>query len=219
MGIYCNNFYTTTLSQGQDIYANTIAASNLSNVSIQSDLRVDGDIYSTGRMDGATTVFARFRLGSNQSFAGSNEFFATSNLLAMDLTSTNMNGMDTMDRIIPNHQVYNQSNGVISVPVNGLYYIEVQGAFSNVDPAAKNGVYLRFLNHTYPTSRVASVITSSPLVSTNHVAYLLGGDRFQPTFYSSDSNATLLASNGETYVSFAVLGTVTPTASNFTRLP
>lgn len=221
MGIYCNNFYTTTLSVGQDIYANTITSSNLSNVSINSDLRVTGDVYSSGRMDSATTVFARFRLTSNQAFASGSEIFATSNTLMMDFTSTNMNGMDTMDRVIPNSNVYNQGNGVITVPVNGLYYIEMQGSFQN-DPSAlstaRNGVYLKFLNHTYPTSRVAAAISASSVVSTNHIAFLLGGDQFRPTFYSDDSNATLLAANGETYVSFTVLGTVTPNTSNFTRV-
>ena len=97
----------------------------------------------------------------------------------------------------------------------------MQGVFSN-DPSVinpQNGVCYRFLNHTYPQARVATNTTSSDIVSTSHTAFLLAGDVFEPTFFSSDSNATLIPSNGESYISFAVAATVTPTHSNYVRLP
>lgn len=220
MPIYCTNFYTNTMS-GYSIYANTLSSSNMSNVNIASDLRVEGDVYATGRMDSATTIFARFRLTSNQSFSASPEIFATSNSFLMDFTNTNMNGMDTMNRVVANSNVYNQNTGVITVPVSGLYYLEMQGSFQN-DPALtgplRNGVYYKFLRQTNANARMAAAISDSSIVSTNHIAFLLGGDQFQPIFYSNDPNATLLSTNGETYISFTVLGTITPDLTNFTRL-
>lgn len=222
MPIYCTNFYTNTLS-GYNIYANTLSSSNTSNVNIASDLRVNGDVYSSGRMDSATTIFARFRLTSNQSFSASSEIYATSNTFIMDFTNTNMNGMDTMDRVVANSNVYNKNTGVITVPVSGLYYLEMQGSFQN-DPGAtsaevRNGVYYKFLNQTNANARNAAVVSASSLVSTNHIAFLLGGDQFRPIYYSNDSNATLLSTNGETYISFTVLSTISPDINNFTRIP
>lgn len=220
MPIYCTNFYTNTLS-GYSIYANTLSSSNTSNINIGSDLRVDGDVYSSGRMDSTTTIFANFRLTSNQSFSASPEIFATSNTFMMDFTNTNMTGMDTMNRVVANSNVYNQNTGVITVPVSGLYYLEMQGSFAN-DPNAsntiRNGVYYKFLNQTNANSRIAAAISASSVVSTNHIAFLLGGDKFKPIFYSNDPTASLLSTNGETYVSFTVLGTVSPNLDNFTRI-
>jgi hypothetical protein len=48
--------------------------------------------------------------------------------------------------------------------------------------------------------------------------FLLAGDTFQPIFYSSDADSTLCSENGETYVGFTVIATVTPTHSNYVRV-
>lgn len=221
MVVQCNNLYSTNVTN-TNMFANLVATSNLSNISVTSDLRVNGDIFTSGRMDVGTTIFATFRLTSNLSFAQSSEVYALSNSFVLDWTHTNMHGMSDMTMAVPPYQVYNQSTGTITVPVDGLYTLSMQGVFQNDSNAVKpkNGVYYTFQNHTYPTARTAARISlDDEVVSTSHTAFLLGGDKFRPTFYSNDSNAILRASNGETYVSFALLATMTPSLSNFVRLP
>jgi len=221
MPVICNNFYTGTISN-TPLYANFLNTSNLSNISVLSDMVVNGVVSTTKHIDTGTSVFATFRLTSNQSFSAQrHEIQASSNTFIMDGTNTNMNGMSSMSMTIPSYQVYNAGTGQITVPVDGLYSIQMQGVFQN-DPGfnnPKNGVYFYFQNHTYPNARTCANISASDIVSTTHIAYLLGGDKFMPTFYSNDPNAQLLASGGETYVSFNVHSAISASHSNFTRLP
>lgn len=220
MVIQCTNFVANSVNNA-NLYTNAMSACNMSNIAVESDLRVGGDIFTSGRMDVGTTIFATFRLTSNLSFTNP-EVHALSNTFLLDWTNTNMHGMENMTMAVSPPQIYNQSTGQITVPVDGLYALSMQGKFQN-DPNAvnpQNGVYYYFQRHTYPTSRMAAHVTQGDnIVSTSYTSFLLGGDVFLPTFYSSDSNATLLAANGETYVAFSLLATMTPSLSNFIRLP
>jgi len=219
--ISANTFTVAGKISNMTLYANTMGANGYSNITFDDSVHVNGDVFTNGRMDVGSTIYAKFRLQSNVPFNNNHEVKATSNTFVMDFTSTDMTDMSRVPLIVPPFKIYNASLGNITVPVNGLYLLEMQGVFAN-DPNANNainGVFYRFLNHPYPQSRVATNTTSGDIVSTSHAAFLLAGDVFEPIFYSSDSNATLIPSNGETYISFSVAATVTPTHSNYVRIP
>ena len=218
MTIYTSNFIVTgTISNFPALYTNNMTAPELSNIVVKSPLEIQGDIYTNGRMDVGKTIFATFRLNSNIPLNGSNEYVAKSNEMTMDFTTTDMSGMSNVPMTVPPYMVYNQSTGIITVPTSGFYNLSMQGSFSNSIPDAVNGVYYRFINQSYSNARVAANTSYGPIVSTSAFRFLLGGDRLIPTFYSSDSNATMLGGTGETYVNFYVMATVTPTHSNYFR--
>lgn len=198
------------------VYANELSSTGYSNLSVGSDLHVTGSIYGSGRMDVGATIYATFRPLSNIPFNNSTSLSGGN--FIFDWTSADMTAMSNMTLTIPRSNIFNPVTGVITVPVSGLYNLEMQGAFSNNDNATnvKNGVYYRFLNQSYSNARRATTMSSADIASTNTSAFLLAGDTLLPTFCSSDSNAVLLA-NGETYVGFSVLATVTPTHSNYFR--
>lgn len=216
MGITCNNFYTN-FANISEMNTNNIGSSNASsNITFSANINVNGDVFAKGRMDTSTTIFASFHLTSNQPFV-TPELVPASNMMVMDFPRTNMADMVGIPMSVPRSNVYEFATGNINVPVSGLYSLEMQGSFSTSDTL--NGVYYRFLNHPYPNARVAANIDKGSILSTSHIAFLLGGDILQPVFYSEGgSNTMLLADSNETYVSFSVLSTTTPTASNFVRL-
>ena len=205
---------------GNPIYANTISASNaFSNITIDSDLQVNGSVSSGSYMDVGMQPFAVFRLVSNVPIP-SGEFFAESNTIALDMSSTNMNGTSTIPTSVLPYQIYNANTGVITVPYSGLYTLYVQGSFSN-DPAAvspMNGVYYKLPNHPYPDARVAANVSASSIVSSSFNSYFLEGDLVKPVYFSSDSNAVLLATSGETCVGFTIQALSTPDSNNYTRV-
>lgn len=221
--IITSNFIVTgSISNFPALYTNNMTAPDLSNITIHSDINVTGVIKTPTRMDVGSTIFATFRATSNINFSSSNEIVARSNQLIMDVTSSDMSAMSASNipMAIPANQVFNYTTGTITVPAAGFYSLYMQGSFSNStsSPAPVNGVYYRFLNHSHSNARVSPVLSSSPLVSTSAMRFLLAGDTFQPTFYSSDPDATLVGTAGETFVGFTVLATVTPTHSNYYRL-
>lgn len=223
MPIYANNINILGTISGLPLYTNTLSASNLSNITIQDDVRINGDVYTNGRMDVGSTVFSTFRMSSNIPFSSgvNNILVPSSNSFVYDFTASDMSAMSRIPLSIPTSNIYNYASGYITVPVSGLYSLEMQGSFSN-NPAktdVKNGVYYKFLNHTHPNARIAAVYTQHDVVSTSHMAFLLANDRFQPTFYSNDPDAYLLGENGESFISFTVAATVTPTHSNYVRIP
>lgn len=197
------------------VYTNTLGMNGYSNMAINSDLFVEGDVYTTGRLDLGTTIYATFRLTSNVTFEGSNVFADTTNDFALDFLSTNVAGMSNMPTVIPASNIYDATTGIITVPMNGLYNLELQGSFSNASGASgvENGVWYKFLDSEYPNTRVGANVAQGSLLSTKHMAYLQGGQRLLPEFYSSDSNTVLVADNQETYVAFA-LATTYKTGSN-----
>lgn len=221
MAIFATNFTVTgTISDFPALYTNNMTAPSLSNITVHSDLDIVGNVFTNGRMDVGNTIFATFRLNSNVAFSGSNEIIAKSNQLTMDMTSTDMSGMSNVPMAVAPYQVYNQSTGVVTVPTSGFYTLSMQGSFSNVASGSDshtNGVYYRFLNQSFSNARCHANLSPGPLVSTSITRFLLAGDRFVPVFYSKDSNSTLLGVDGETYVNFSVLATVTPTHSNYYR--
>lgn len=217
--ISANVFNVTGQLANMTLFANSLDANGYSNLTVSDNLHVGGSVFVDKRMDVGSTIFATFRLTNDVLFA-SNELHLTSNEMTIDWTSTDMSSMTNINMSIPRSNIYNPSNGEITVPVSGLYHLEMQGAFSNEGGLSnvQNGVYYYFKNHPYPAARVAANMTNGNIISTTHSAFLLAGDRFVPTFYTNDPSSTLLSTNGESYVNFLLAATVTPTHSNYVRI-
>lgn len=202
------------------LYTNNLSAPSMSNIQVNSDIRVQGSVYGTGRVDTGMTMFATFRLGSNMPFTNASSIYGGSNF-ALDFTSSDVSGMSNLPMAVSPGQIFNYSTGVVTVPISGVYSIYMQAAFSNNpnNNLYKNGVYYQFLNMSYSNARIApSISPYSPVHHTNYIGYFLAGDKIRPTYYSEDSTCTLLG-NGETFVGFSILSTCTPTHSNYYRLP
>lgn len=219
--IIASNIIVMGTISGIPMYTNNIGANNLSNIDVNSDLSITGSVYTAERMDCGMTMYAMFRQTSNLNFTNSSELFPSSNTFIMDYVSSDMSGMSSMTTVVPPQNIYSFATGRITVPVSGLYQLEMQGVFQNSQGATnvENGVYYRFLNHPYPSARIGANFTSGSIVSTSVQMFLLGGDVFLPTFYSNDSGASLVSTNGETYVKFSVVATFTPQHNNYTRVP
>ena len=212
MPIYTNSLVVTGGTYNSPIYTNRLGLIGYSNMTIDSDLRVQGDVYTDGRMDIGTTIHATFRLSSNTSFGGVNELTAASNVFQLDFASTNFVNMQTLPMAVASSNIYNSDSGVITVPSSGMYAIQLQGSFSNdsgYEGVPQNGVYFNLIDSPYPLARVSGNFGNGNIVSTTHMAFLEGGHRFVPTFFSSDSNATLVAADKETYVSLMIAATYT----------
>lgn len=220
--IYTSNLTITgVLKDIPALYANTMYSSNTSNIHISSPLTVDGTIASSKHMDMGETIFATFRTTSNIAFNGSNEVLAHTGELGIDFQSSDLSAMtnSNIQMTIPPYQIFNGTTGVITIPTTGLYTLSMQGSFSNDSAAVNplNGVYFRMLNHGHSNARVAPSFTNGPIASTFTSQFMIGNDTIEPVFYSSDSNATVLSDAGESFISFMVMGTVTPSHSNYYR--
>lgn len=223
MTIYTSNLIINgTISNFPALYTNNISANAFSNISVNSDLSIRGAVYTSKHMDAGDTFFATFRISSNLPLpVGGGEASGTSsNIFGVDRTASDMTPMNNVPMSIPPYQIFNGATGVVTVPTSGLYNLSLQGSFSNSGGGAGaiNGVYFKFLNHSFSNARVGPVMSAAPLVHTSVTKFLLSNDRFQPCFYSSDTNATVLAANGESTVSFALIATTTPTHSNYFRV-
>lgn len=216
--INANIFTVAGTLRDMTLHANTLGSDGYSNITINDNLRVGGSVFTSQRMDVGTTLFATFIPASNMGFAGKNEVCGWSNMFTFDWMTSDMSGMSNMSLSIPRSNIYNVATGEITVPVSGLYHLEMQGVFQNGGGNVQNGMYYYFKNHPRPTARIAANMTTHTILSTSHSAFLLAGDRFAPTFYSTDASNVLLQSNGETYVKFVLAATVTPTHSNYVRV-
>lgn len=224
MAIYANTFIITGSNNNiPQVYANSLTPDGPgSNININSDVVLSGNIVSTKRMDVSKTLFITFRPESNISFNGSNEIHALSNennVFSLDMTSTDMFGLEDMEMVIPYDSIFNRSNGIVRTPFSGFYNITMQGSFSNDanNSNVQNGVYFYFPNRAHSNARISAVTTHTNIVSTNHTLFLLSNDQLLPTFYTNDSNAVLLA-NGETYIGFSFLLGARPSHSNYYRV-
>lgn len=223
MAIFANTIIISGSNNNiPQVYANTLTPEGIgSNIRINSDLIVSGNMLSTKRMDVAKTIFATFRPTSNINFGGLNELHALSNetnMFQLDMTSTDMYGMNEMNLAIPFSNIFDENTGVIRAPISGFYNLYMQGAFSNDGNNSNihNGVYYYFPNRSYSNARIAANISTADIVSTNHTLFFLANDQLLPTFYTSDSNATLLH-NGETFIGFTLLMSAQPDHSNYYR--
>lgn len=224
MAIYANTFIITGSNNNiPQVYANSLSPEGSgSNININSDVVISGDIVSRKRMDVSKTIFATFRPNSNIPFNGSNEVHALSNetnVFGIDSTATDMFGMEDMHLAIPYSEIFNECNGIIRAPISGFYNITMQGSFSNDASKSnvQNGVYYYFPNRSYSNARIAASFSGANVVSTNQTMFFLSNDQLLPTFYTNDSNAVLL-NNGETYVGFTVLIGASPEHSNYYRV-
>jgi len=224
MAIYANTFIITGSNNNiPQVYANSLTPEGTgSNININSDVILSGNVVSNKRMDVSKTLFATFRPASNVPFNGSNELHALSNStnnFQLDFTSTDMFGMEDMEMAIPYTSIFDEETGVIHAPFCGFYNLTMQGAFSNDENMSNvhNGVYYYFPNCAHSNARIAATITNGNIVSTNHTLFLLSNDQVFPTFYTNDSNAVLL-NNGETYIGFSFLIGARPQHSNYYRV-
>jgi hypothetical protein len=223
MAIYANTFIITGSNNSiPQVYANSLSPEGTgSNISINSDIVLSGNVVSTKRMDVAKTLFATFRPLSNVAFNGLNELYTLSNETSdfeLDYTLTDMNGLEGQLEI-PFSDIFDKSTGTIHVPFSGFINIQIQGAFSNDGNMSnvRNGVYYYFPNRAHSNARVSASFTNTDIVSTSHTLFMLSNDLILPTFYTNDSNAVLL-NNGETYIGFSLVIGAKPQHSNYYRV-
>lgn len=224
MAIYANTFIITGSNNSiPQVYTNSLTPEGTgSNININSDVVISGNVVSQKRMDVSKTLFATFRPESNIAFNGSNEIHALSNgnnIFGLDFTSSDMIGIEDMQMDIPYTSIFDESNGIVRAPFSGFYSLAMQGSFSNDtnNSNVQNGVYYYFPNRAHSNARINAVITHTNIVSTNHTLFLLSNDQVLPTFYTNDSNAVLLA-NGESYIGFSYLLGAKPEHSNYFRI-
>ena len=91
MAIYANTFIITGSNNNiPQVYANSLTPEGAgSNININSDVVLSGNIVTTKRMDVSKTLFITFRPESNIAFDGSNEIHALSNetnVFSLDMT-------------------------------------------------------------------------------------------------------------------------------------
>jgi len=202
------------------LYTNNLSAPGFSNINFESDLNVDGIIHGVKHMDIGSTPFARFSLNSNLSFgSGVTELHGNSNF-PVNFAYSDFSGMASMPMSVSPGQVFNYSNGILTVPTSGLYNLYMQGSFSNdaANSNYTNGVYFYFKNMQQSNARVAVAMSKESHQYTSHTVFLLSNDTVHPTFFSSDSNASLIGGTGETFVGFSVMATITPQHSNYVRV-
>lgn len=225
MTIYATTFIINGSNNNiPQVYTNNLTPEGVgSNIAINSDLLITGNVIATKKMSFSKTLFGTFRPQSNIAFRGSNELHALSNepnMFSYDMTSTDLTGIPDMGLQIPYENIFDESNGIIRCPTSGLYHLSMQGAFSNDASKSnlQNGVYYYFPNRSHSNARISACITDANIVSTNMTVFMLSNDQVLPTFYTNDSNAVLMA-NGETFVAYTFLMGTDPENSNYYRIP
>lgn len=191
-----------------NVYTNNLSANGFSNINFMSDINVQGNILGAGRVQTGTTIYGKYVLTSNLSFpTACNEIPAISNF-SVDPTATDISGLTVMNMAVPPQDILDNTTGTVTIPVSALYNIYIQGSFSNSQAPGTyvNGVYFRFLDSASSNARVAAIISAdSPITYTSYTGFLPAGSRFQPVFYSSDSNVSLVADAGETFIGCSLI--------------
>jgi hypothetical protein len=213
MTIYANNLVVNGSFNGTSLHANNIGAGSNAVLNVMSDIAVNGSVLSKGRLEAGSTMYMTMRVTSNVDM-GANEHYIVNYDMILDPSASDP---VSISAVADYTTIWNWMDGTFTVPVDGLYTLQMQGAFSNSVPDATNGVYYYFRNHAYPNARYAANLQKSPIVYSASSQYLLKGDVIQPTYYSTDSNSVILG-NGESYLSFLIPSTVNVTHSNYVRL-
>ena len=203
--IYTNNLVISGTLTDTQLYANTVTGSNAgSTINIKGDVAIDGSVLSKGRLEFSDTMFLTMRPAADMAVPAGERIILGDDM-AIDAATSDASSLANLADVT---SIWNWENGTFTIPVDGLFSLELQGSFSNAQPDAMNGVYWYMKNQAHADARIAANITRSSVVSSASTRFLLKGDIIQPAFYSSDPGAKLLA-NGETYVSALIVSTNT----------
>jgi hypothetical protein len=213
MTIYATSIVVNGTLQGPSISANNVSGSNGTPLNITGDVSVNGSVLTKGRLEFSDTMFLTMRPTSDLPMNGNERIIIGDDMVVDNNTSDATSLSQLAD--VPN--IWDWTTGTFTIPVDGLYNLELQGSFSNVQADAQNGVYWYMRNQAYPEARMAANISRGPLVSSSITRFLLKGDVIQPAFYSSDPESRLLA-NGETFVSSLIMNTVNVDHSKYYRI-
>jgi len=213
MTIYATSIVVNGTLQGPSISANNVSGSNGTPLNITGDVSVNGSVLTKGRLEFSDTMFLTMRPTSDLPMNGNERIIIGDDMVVDNNTSDATSLSQLAD--VPN--IWDWTTGTFTIPVDGLYNLELQGSFSNVQADAQNGVYWYMRNQAYPEARMAANISRGPLVSSSITRFLLKGDVIQPAFYSSDPESRLLA-NGETFVSSLIMNTVNVDHSKYYRM-
>lgn len=213
MTIYATSIIVNGTLQGPSLSANTVSGSNGAPLNITGDVSVNGSVLTKGRLEFSDTMFLTMRPTADLAMNG-NERIITGADMVVD---NNASDATSLSQLADVPTIWDWTTGTFTIPVDGLYNLELQGSFSNVQADAQNGVYWYMRNQAHPEARVAANISRGPLVSSSITRFLLKGDIIQPVFYSSDPESQLLA-NGETFVSSLIMNTVNVDHSKYYRI-
>lgn len=214
MSINANTINVQGNLSGKGIYTNNLGSGSTAPLAIATDVNINGSVFSKGRIQYSDTMYLTMRPPQDLPLV-TNEHFITGSDMLVDPQTSDASTLSQLTDILA---IWNWNNGTFTIPVDGLYTIEIQGSFSNTVPDAVNGVYWYFRNHAHPNARVAANIQRGQVVSASTTRYFLQGDIIQPAFYSSDAGAVILA-NGESYLSSLIQTTLDVDHSKYYRLP
>lgn len=216
MPIYANNLVISGTLSGTPLYANTVTGNNEgSSINIKGDVAVEGSLFTKGRIDFSDTMFLTMR-PTNDLLIATGERIILGDDMIVDAQCSDASALANLTDVA---SIWNWENGTFTIPVDGLYNLELQGSFSNSQPDAVNGVYWYLKKQAHANARIAANISrSSQIVSSSSTRFLLKGDVIQPVFYTSDPDAKLLA-NGETYISSLIVSTNAVDHDKYYRVP
>ena len=214
MPIYTNTLIVQGALQSTALYAGSVGGAGGSNVplAIASDVTVAGSVSASGRVDVGAPMYMTMRaVDSNVPLGGAERPILTGDMqVDMDPRSTDATALAQLADV---WAIWDGATGNYTVPLDGLYALQLQGAFSNADAGALNSAYFYALDGVTPGARLGASMARAPLVRAALTGWFRAGERVRPAFASSDSNATLLAGTGETLLNFVLMARQAPAAS------
>lgn len=204
MTIYTNNLIVHGTFSGSSLHTNNMSSGDTAPINITSDIKVTGNVSTQGRIETGSTLFMTMRVPQDITMRD-NEHFIIDTDMILDLSSSDAQSITS---IADYTTIWNWENGTFTVPISGLYTLQIQASFENTVPDTLNGVYFYFVSSSYPDARAATNIVKSSIVYTNTSQFLKKGDIIKPVFFSTDKNATIKG-NGESYLSFLIPSTLT----------